>query len=253
MAMKLHGKSIVSSYYDDKVVFFKDLSLGHHEAQLRFWLIHFWEAWNPVKKTLIGMEMLLIDEKVEDAHRHGDATHRRKAMAEVTETVDQMRRNRWLPGRSDYYMCGEPGYMVRDCLEDTEAVVATVDGQEEVVATRWSQGPLYDKPLKLQWFLLMIINAMALLFIFGKNKDMEEEINKRIMGGEALTVEDGNKSSWHLSVFIITADVIQATLEKFIKCEMDGYVSKPFAAEHIISKLYPRKYIQYQKFYNKRI
>ena len=64
MAMKLHGKSIVSSYYDDKVVFFKDLSLGHHEAQLRFWLIHFWEAWNPVKKTLIGMEMLLIDEQV---------------------------------------------------------------------------------------------------------------------------------------------------------------------------------------------
>ncbi|XP_013584273.1 PREDICTED: uncharacterized protein LOC106293143 [Brassica oleracea var. oleracea] len=130
MAMKLHGKSIVSSYYDDKVVFFKDLSLGHHEAQLRFWLIHFWEAWNPVKKTLIGMEMLLIDEKLPSIS---------KAMAEVTETVDQMRRNRWLPGRSDYYMCGEPGYMVRDCLEDTEAVVATVDGQEEVVATRWSQ------------------------------------------------------------------------------------------------------------------
>ncbi|CAN6813172.1 unnamed protein product [Brassica oleracea] len=241
MAMKPHGKSIVFSDYDDKVVFFKDLSLGHHEAQLRFWLIHFWEAWNPVKKTLNGMEMLLIDEKVEDAHRHGDATHRRKgtAMAEVTETVDQMRRNRWLPGRSDYYMCGEPGYMVRDCLEDTEAVVATVDGQEEVVATRWSQGPLYDKPLKLQRFLLMIINAMALLFIFGcrKNKDMEEEINKRIMGGEALTVEDGNKSCWHLSVFIITADVIQATLEIFIKCEMDGYVSKPFAAEQLYREL----------------
>ncbi|CAN7032377.1 unnamed protein product [Brassica rapa subsp. trilocularis] len=168
------------------------------------------------------MEMLLIDEK---------------AMAEVTETVDQMRRNRWLPGRSDYYMCGKPGYMVRDCLEDTEAVVATVDGQEEVVATRWSQGPLYDKHLKLQRFLLMIINAMALLFIFGENKDMEEEINKRIMGGEALTVEDGNKSSWHLSVFTITADVIQATLEKFIKCEMDGYVSKPFAAEQLYREL----------------
>ncbi|CAF2073637.1 unnamed protein product [Brassica napus] len=155
-------------------------------------------------------------------------------MAEVTEIVDQMRRNRWLPGRSDYYMCGEPGYMVRDCLEDTEAVeevVATVDGQEE--------GPLYDKPLKLQRFSLMIIDAMALLFIFGckKNKDMEEEMNKRIMGGEALTVEDGNKSSWHLSVFTITADVIQATLEKFIKCEMDGYVSKPFAAEQLYREL----------------
>ncbi|KAL0688957.1 hypothetical protein Bca4012_088634 [Brassica carinata] len=86
MAMKLHGKSIVSSYYDDKVVFFKDLSLGHHEAQLRFWLIHFWEAWNPVKKTLIGMEMLLIDEKVEDAHRHGDATHRRKGISNMLVT-----------------------------------------------------------------------------------------------------------------------------------------------------------------------
>ena len=61
--MKPHGKSIVSDC-DEKVVFFKDLSLGHHEAELRFRLIHFWEAWNPLKKTLIGMEMLLIDEKV---------------------------------------------------------------------------------------------------------------------------------------------------------------------------------------------
>ncbi|KAF2554951.1 hypothetical protein F2Q68_00017160 [Brassica cretica] len=63
MAMKPHGKSIVSSDYDEKVVFFNDLSLGHHEAQLQFRLIHFWGAWNPQKKTLIGMEMLLIDEK----------------------------------------------------------------------------------------------------------------------------------------------------------------------------------------------
>ncbi|CAF1933201.1 unnamed protein product [Brassica napus] len=64
MAMKPHGKSIVSSDNDEKVVFFKDLSLGPHEAQLRFRLIHFWEAWNSLKKTLIGMEMLLIDEHV---------------------------------------------------------------------------------------------------------------------------------------------------------------------------------------------
>ena len=64
MAMKPNGKSIVSSDYDDKVMFFKDVSLGHHESQLRFRLIHFWEAWNPIKKTLIGLEMLLIDEQV---------------------------------------------------------------------------------------------------------------------------------------------------------------------------------------------
>ncbi|CAN6867099.1 unnamed protein product [Brassica oleracea] len=63
MAMKPHGKSIVSSDNDEKVIFFKDISLGPHEAQLRFRLIHFWEAWNPLKKTLIGMEMLLIDEQ----------------------------------------------------------------------------------------------------------------------------------------------------------------------------------------------
>ena len=62
--MKPHGKSIVSSDNDEKVIFFKDLSLGPHEAQLRFRLIHFLEAWNPLKKTLIGMEMLLIDEQV---------------------------------------------------------------------------------------------------------------------------------------------------------------------------------------------
>ncbi|CAN6985585.1 unnamed protein product [Brassica oleracea var. botrytis] len=63
MAMKPNGKSIVSSDYDDKVMFFKDVSLGHHESQLRFGLINFWEAWNPIKKTLIGLEMLLIDEQ----------------------------------------------------------------------------------------------------------------------------------------------------------------------------------------------
>ncbi|CAN6841758.1 unnamed protein product [Brassica oleracea] len=63
MAMKPNGKSIVSSDYDDKVMFFKDVLLGHHESQLRFRLIHFLEAWNPLKKMLIVLEMLLIDEQ----------------------------------------------------------------------------------------------------------------------------------------------------------------------------------------------
>ncbi|CDY16046.1 BnaC08g40770D [Brassica napus] len=43
MAMKPNGKSIVSSGYDEKVMFFKDVTLGHHEAQLQFRLIHLWE------------------------------------------------------------------------------------------------------------------------------------------------------------------------------------------------------------------
>ncbi|CAN7095473.1 unnamed protein product [Brassica rapa subsp. narinosa] len=64
MAMKRNGKSIVSSDFDDTDMFFKDVSLGHHKSQLRFRLLHFWEAWNPIKKTLIGLEMLLIDEQI---------------------------------------------------------------------------------------------------------------------------------------------------------------------------------------------
>ncbi|KAG5388731.1 hypothetical protein IGI04_030272 [Brassica rapa subsp. trilocularis] len=63
MAMKRNGKSPASSDSNEKVMFFNDVSLGPHETQLRFRLIHFWEARNPVKKTLIGLEMLLIDEQ----------------------------------------------------------------------------------------------------------------------------------------------------------------------------------------------
>ncbi|KAG5413761.1 hypothetical protein IGI04_001328 [Brassica rapa subsp. trilocularis] len=63
MAMKRNGKSLASSGSDEEVMLFKDVSLGPHETQLRFRLIHFWEARNPVKKTLIGLEMLLIDEQ----------------------------------------------------------------------------------------------------------------------------------------------------------------------------------------------
>ena len=66
MATKPNGKSHVSSDYDEKVMFFRDVSLGPHETQLRFCLIHYWEAWNPLKKTLIVLEMFLIDEQVHE-------------------------------------------------------------------------------------------------------------------------------------------------------------------------------------------
>ncbi|KAH0896783.1 hypothetical protein HID58_046351 [Brassica napus] len=62
-----HGKSPVSSALSsalgDQVMLFRDVSLGPHEADLRFRLIYFWEARNPNSKTLIGQEMLLIDEE----------------------------------------------------------------------------------------------------------------------------------------------------------------------------------------------
>ncbi|CAN6894483.1 unnamed protein product [Brassica oleracea] len=57
------GKSIVS---DDvgEVITFKDVTFGPHQDEVRFRLIHFWEAWNVQTKVLIGIEMLLIDEEV---------------------------------------------------------------------------------------------------------------------------------------------------------------------------------------------
>ena len=47
-----------------EVMFFKDVKFGPQEGELRFRLIHFWEARNAIKKVLIGIEMLLIDEQV---------------------------------------------------------------------------------------------------------------------------------------------------------------------------------------------
>ncbi|WZZ44527.1 hypothetical protein YC2023_040786 [Brassica napus] len=53
----------LSSAHANQVMFFRDVSLGPREAELRFRLIHLWEARNICTKTLIGQEMLLIDEE----------------------------------------------------------------------------------------------------------------------------------------------------------------------------------------------
>ncbi|KAH0877812.1 hypothetical protein HID58_065206 [Brassica napus] len=53
------GKAIVSA----EVVAFRSVKYGSHDGELRFRLIHFWEAQNVVTKVLIGLEMLLIDEE----------------------------------------------------------------------------------------------------------------------------------------------------------------------------------------------
>ncbi|KAG2307726.1 hypothetical protein Bca52824_027474 [Brassica carinata] len=47
----------------EPALFFRDVTLGPREAVLRFRLIHLWEARNPNTRTLIGQEMLLIDEE----------------------------------------------------------------------------------------------------------------------------------------------------------------------------------------------
>nr|VDC70192.1 unnamed protein product [Brassica rapa] len=61
--MRHIGGTGVSSAKTHEVMFFKDVRFGPQEGELRFRLIHFWEARNPIKKVLIGIEMLLIDEQ----------------------------------------------------------------------------------------------------------------------------------------------------------------------------------------------
>ncbi|WZZ28049.1 hypothetical protein YC2023_011450 [Brassica napus] len=64
---KRNGKAVVcsdvSSDKNDGVVFFKNVTFGPQEDELRIRLIHFWEARNALSKILIGLEMLLIDEE----------------------------------------------------------------------------------------------------------------------------------------------------------------------------------------------
>ncbi|CAF2149080.1 unnamed protein product [Brassica napus] len=58
----VRGKAIVSANVG-RVMSFKDVKFGPHEGELRFRLIHFWEARNVRTKLLIGLEMLLIDQE----------------------------------------------------------------------------------------------------------------------------------------------------------------------------------------------
>ncbi|KAF5207273.1 Histidine kinase [Thalictrum thalictroides] len=64
---------------------------------------------------------------------------------------------------------------------------------------------------------------------------VENEINEMIQIGEACNEIFGNVVHWHTPILAMTADVIQATHEKCLKCGMDGFVSKPFEEEQLYS------------------
>ncbi|XP_010542019.1 PREDICTED: histidine kinase 2 isoform X2 [Tarenaya hassleriana] len=64
-----------------------------------------------------------------------------------------------------------------------------------------------------------------------KIRDLEKETNEKIESGEESADVFGNVDNWHVPILAMTADVIQATNEKCVKCGMDGYVSKPFEEE----------------------
>ncbi|KAG2247985.1 hypothetical protein Bca52824_087613 [Brassica carinata] len=69
VSSRVRGKAVVSSGAKGKaivsaeVVAFKGVKYGAHDGELRFRLIHFWEARNVVTKVLLGLEMLLIDQQ----------------------------------------------------------------------------------------------------------------------------------------------------------------------------------------------
>ncbi|KAF2613438.1 hypothetical protein F2Q70_00011110 [Brassica cretica] len=62
-SMNPNTVTALSSAHANQVMFFRDVSLGPRETELRFRLIHLWETRNIYTKTLIGQEMLLIDEE----------------------------------------------------------------------------------------------------------------------------------------------------------------------------------------------
>lgn len=63
-------------------------------------------------------------------------------------------------------------------------------------------------------------------------RKMESKLNEKIESGD-VPPECVNVRRWRTPILAMTADVIQATYEECLKCEMDGYVSKPFEGEQL--------------------
>lgn len=70
-----------------------------------------------------------------------------------------------------------------------------------------------------------------------KIRDIESEVNSWIERGELIPVASGPVLKWHVPILAMTADVIQATNEKCLKSQMDGYVSKPFDAQQLFHEV----------------
>ncbi|KVI10629.1 CHASE-like protein [Cynara cardunculus var. scolymus] len=64
-------------------------------------------------------------------------------------------------------------------------------------------------------------------------RSLENKVNEEIQSGEVAVEMFANVAHWHTPILAMTADVIQATDEKCMKCGMDGYVSKPFEEEQL--------------------
>ncbi|XP_051144770.1 histidine kinase 4 [Andrographis paniculata] len=75
-------------------------------------------------------------------------------------------------------------------------------------------------------------------------REMESKANAAMNGhavADGLMKKGKGKGKWHIPILAMTADVIHATLDKCLKCGMDGYVSKPFQEQslyHAVAKFF---------------
>ncbi|XP_042475704.1 histidine kinase 2 isoform X2 [Macadamia integrifolia] len=70
-------------------------------------------------------------------------------------------------------------------------------------------------------------------------RSMENKVNEQIRSQVESVGMLENVVHWHTPILAMTADVIQATQEEYMKCGMDGYVSKPFEEEQLYSAVAP--------------
>ncbi|KAK4787507.1 hypothetical protein SAY86_011340 [Trapa natans] len=64
---------------------------------------------------------------------------------------------------------------------------------------------------------------------------IEGEFNEGVLSNETSAGMFGNVGGWRTPILAMTADVIQASNERCLKCGMDDYVSKPFEEEQLYS------------------
>lgn len=64
-------------------------------------------------------------------------------------------------------------------------------------------------------------------------RQLENDANVKVKSLDSSKLTGESRRNWHTPILAMTADVIQATHEKCVRCGMDGYVSKPFDEEQL--------------------
>lgn len=101
----------------------------------------------------------------------------------------------------------------------------------------------HPNKLKYKCLLNLILLKFCRFEATRRIRELESIANEQQNG--VLNCDGGTKRHrWHMPILAMTADVIHATLEKCLKCGMDGYVSKPFEEKNLyqaVSKFFESK------------